>query len=111
MKHRGENENEGGKLRQKTRAFEGNSGYSGQEEACRRWKNKKKRDRERGKQPSDETPVMSTQVLMRAAAPVDAPLGDKPTTGKQRGANRKRYSPRKGGLIKEAVPTKLQDSH
>lgn len=29
---------------------------------------------------SDEMPVMSTQVLMRATAVVDAPLGDKPAT-------------------------------
>lgn len=29
---------------------------------------------------SDEMPVMSTQVLMRTTALVDAPLGDKPMT-------------------------------
>lgn len=37
-----------------------------------------KKDGERGKQPSDEMPVMSTQVLMRAIALVDAPQGNVP---------------------------------
>lgn len=56
-------------------------GTAGKEEAGRRWNNtKKKRHRERGKQLSDEVPVMSTQVLMRATALVDALLGDKPAT-------------------------------
>lgn len=48
------------------------TGYSGQEA--------KKNPRERGKQASDEMPVMSAQVLMSATALVDTPPGNKPMT-------------------------------
>lgn len=102
-----ENKNQEGELGGKTKVFEGNCVYNGQEGAVGRWKCIKKRDRERGKQPSDEMPVMSVQVLMRAIDPVDAQADDV----KQRDAHRRGYSPRKGELIKEAVPTKLQGTH
>lgn len=39
-----------------------------------------KKVRERGKQPSDEMPVMSAQVLMSATALVDTLPGNKPMT-------------------------------
>lgn len=72
MKQR-ENENEEGEKPEHSKATVGNRKLVGHGKI-------KKGIVKKENKPSDEMPVMPTQVLMRATALVDAPLGDKPMT-------------------------------
>lgn len=56
-------------------------------------------------------PVMSAQVLMSATALVDTLPGNKPVTWNSGMQTDRNIARKKGELIKEAVPTKLQGSH
>lgn len=79
MKHRGGN-GKGGGAEKKKEHSKATVGTIGKRKLVRRWNLfQKKRGRGMRRQTSDELPVMSTRVLMRVTALVDAPPGNKPT--------------------------------